>query len=191
VAAFVGLLIKRGGLALQPMIERRQVALTPVVGVLVALTAIGFEAMTDKDVSFVLFSGQAQLPGLVHEASSWSAGALIALVLCKSVAYALSLSCFRGGPVFPGMFIGAALGILASQLPGLSMVAGVGIGVGAMSVAMLGLPMVSVLLPSLLLINDAISLTPLIIVGVVTSYVVSARLAPAAAAASEPKPTRR
>ena len=48
-----------------------------------------------------------------------------------------------------------------------------------MSVAMLGLPMVSVLLPSLLLINDAISLTPLIIVGVVTSYVVSARLAPA------------
>ena len=191
VAAFVGLLIKRGGLALQPIVERRQVALTPAVGVLVALTAIAFAAMTDKDVSFVLFSGQDQLPDLVHEASNWSAGALIALVLCKSIGYALSLSCFRGGPVFPGMFIGAALGILASQLPGLSMVAGVGIGVGAMSVAMLGLPMVSVLLPSLLLINDAISLTPLIIVGVVTSYVVSARLEPAPATASEPKPTPR
>jgi chloride channel protein, CIC family len=191
VAAFLGLLIKRGGLALQPIIERRQVALTPAVGVLVALTAIAFEAMTDKDVSFVLFSGQDQLPDLVHESSSWSAGALIALVVCKSVAYALSLSCFRGGPVFPGMFIGAAVGILASQLPGLSMVAGVGIGVGAMSAAMLGLPMVSVLLPSLLLINDAVSLTPLIIVGVVTSYVVSARLAPAPAGATEPKPTRR
>ena len=191
VAAFVGLLIKRGGLALQPIVERRQVALTPAVGVLVALTAIAFEAMTGKDASFVLFSGQDQLPDLVHEASSWSAGALIALVVCKSVGYALSLSCFRGGPVFPGMFIGAALGILASQLPGLSMVAGVGIGVGAMSVAMLGLPMTAVLLPSLLLINDAVSLTPLIIVGVVTSYVVSARLTPAPATASEPKPTRR
>jgi chloride channel protein, CIC family len=56
---------------------------------------------------------------------------------------------------------------------------------------MLGLPMVSVLLPSLLLINDAVSLTPLIIVGVVTSYVVSARLATAPAGATEPKPTRR
>ena len=191
VAAFLGRLIKRGGLALQPVVERRQVALTPAVGVLVALTAIAFEAMTGKDASFVLFSGQDQLPDLVHEASSWSAGALIALVVCKSVGYALSLSCFRGGPVFPGMFVGAALGILASQLPGLSMVAGVGIGVGAMSVAMLGMPLVSVLLPSLLLINDAVTLTPLIIVGVVTSYVVSARLTPAPAGATEPKPTRR
>lgn len=191
VAAFLGLLIKRGGLALQPIVERRQVALTPAVGLLVALTAIAFEAMTDKDVSFLLFSGQDSLPDLVHEASSWSAGALIALVVCKSVAYTLSLSCFRGGPIFPGMFIGAALGVLASQLPGLSLVAGVGIGVGAMTVAMLGLPMVSVLLPSLLLFNDALSLTPLIIVGVVTSYVVSARLTPAAAGATEPRPTPR
>ena len=191
VAAFLGLLIKRGGLALQPIVERRRVALTPAVGLLVALTAIAFEAMTDKDVSFVLFSGQDSLPDLVHEASSWSAGALIALVVCKSVAYTLSLSCFRGGPIFPGMFIGAALGVLASQLPGLSLVAGVGIGVGAMTVAMLGLPMVSVLLPSLLLFNDALSLTPLIIVGVVTSYVVSARLTPAAAGATEPRPTPR
>jgi len=191
VAAFLGLLIKRGGLALQPIVERRRVALTPAVGLLVALTAIAFEAMTDKDVSFVLFSGQDSLPDLVHEASSWSAGALIALVVCKSVAYTLSLSCFRGGPIFPGMFIGAALGVLASQLPGLSLVAGVGIGVGAMTVAMLGLPMVSVLLPSLLLFNDALSLTPLIIVGVVTSYVVSARLTPATAGATEPRPTPR
>lgn len=191
VAAFLGLLIKRGGLALQPIVERRQVALTPAVGLLVALTAIAFEAMTDKDVSFLLFSGQDSLPDLVHEASSWSAGALIALVVCKSVAYTLSLSCFRGGPIFPGMFIGAALGVLASQLPGLSLVAGVGIGVGAMTVAMLGLPMVSVLLPSLLLFNDALSLTPLIIVGVVTSYVVSARLTPAPAGATEPRPTPR
>ena len=142
-------------------------------------------------MSFLLFSGQDSLPDLVHEASSWSAGALIALVVCKSVAYTLSLSCFRGGPIFPGMFIGAALGVLASQLPGLSLVAGVGIGVGAMTVAMLGLPMVSVLLPSLLLFNDALSLTPLIIVGVVTSYVVSARLAPAPAGATEPRPTPR
>ena len=29
------------------------------------------------------------------------------LVACKALAYVLSLSSFRGGPVFPGMFIGA------------------------------------------------------------------------------------
>jgi hypothetical protein len=41
------------------------------------------------------------------------------------------------------------------------------------------MPMVSVLLPALLLANDALTLTPLIIVAVVTSYVASARLTPA------------
>jgi H+/Cl- antiporter ClcA len=153
---------------------------------LVALTAIGFEALTDKDASFVLFSGQDSLPDLVQQASTWSAGALILLVVCKSIAYSLSLSSFRGGPVFPGMFIGGALGILASQLPGLSMIAGVGIGIGAMTAAMLGMPTVSVLLPSLLLISDAVTLTPLIIVAVVTSYVASARLVPTPAAKHGP-----
>ena len=188
VAAAVGLLIKRGGLALQPIVERRKVLLTPAVGLLVALTAILFEALTDKDVSFVLFSGQDALPQLIQQASSWSVGALIVLLVCKSVAYALSLSSFRGGPVFPALFIGGALGLLFSQLPGLSMIAGVGIGIGAMTVAMLGMPMVSVLLPSILLIDDAASLMPLIIVGVVTSYVASARLAPPRPTASAPMP---
>lgn len=188
VAAFLGVLIKRGGLALQPVVERRQVLLTPVAGLLVALAAISFGALTDKDATFVLFSGQNSLPDLVQQASSWSAGALIALVVCKGVAYALSLSCFRGGPVFPAMFIGAALGILASQMPGLSMISGVGIGIGAMTVAMLGLPLVSVLLPSLLLISDAVTLMPLVIVGVVTSYVASAWLAPAPKPEPEPTP---
>ena len=50
--------------------------------------------------------------------------------------------------------------------------------------------MVSVLLPALLLTNDALTLTPLIIVGVVTSYVVSARLTPAPAGA-RPNRSRR
>jgi H+/Cl- antiporter ClcA len=190
-AAFLGQLIRRAALALQPVVERRKVMLTPLVGLAVALAAIVFEAVTDKDATYVLFSGQNSLPGLVQQASTWSAGALGALVLCKSVAYSLSLSCFRGGPVFPGMFIGGALGILASQLPGLSMISGVAIGVGAMTVAMLRMPMVSVLLPALLLASDALTLTPLIIVGVVTSYVASARLAPAPATpeTSRPRPT--
>ncbi|MFC4782972.1 chloride channel protein [Nocardioides sp. MAHUQ-72] len=186
VAAFLGLLIRRGALALQPVVERRQVLLTPVVGLGVALVAVAFEAATDRDASYVLFSGQDALPDLVREASSWSAGALVLLVVCKGLAYSLSLSCFRGGPVFPAMFVGAALGILAAELPGLSTLAGVGIGIGAMTVAMLRLPLVSVLLPSLLLVSDAVALMPLVIVGVVTSYVASAWLTPPVTSAEAP-----
>ena len=47
-----------------------------------------------------------------------------------------------------------------------------------MAVTMLDLPMTSVLLPALLFPSDALALTPLVIVAVVTSYVISARILP-------------
>lgn len=90
----------------------------------------------------------------------------------------LSLSGFRGGPAFPGMFIGAVGGIALASLPGLPMIAGAAMGVGAMTCAMLGLPLVSVLLVTLFLQADGLPLMPLVIVAVVVAYVVSARLAP-------------
>jgi H+/Cl- antiporter ClcA len=178
VAACLGALITRGARIVQHVVVAHRLLVTPVLGLLVALLAIAFEVLTDKDSGYVLFSGQTALPKVVDDASSWSVGALVLLIVCKSLAYSLSMSGFRGGPVFPGMFIGAALGIVLSHLPGLSMIAAVGIGIGAMTVSMLGLPLVSVLLPSLLLAGDAVQLMPLTIVGVVTSYVVSAHLRP-------------
>ena len=183
-AAILGTLIKRGALALQPVVEARKVLLTPLVGLVVATLAIVFAEITGKSFSEVLFSGQSALPGLVEHTTDWTVGPLVVLIVCKGVAYSASLSSFRGGPVFPGMFIGAAGGIALSHLPGLPMIAGVGMGIGAVSVAMLGLPLVSVLLAALLLEADGLSLTPLIIVAVVVSYVVSAHLAPPPSAES-------
>ena len=178
VSAVAGLFIKRGALALQDIVDRQRLLLTPAVGLVIALLAITFEVTTDKSSQFVLFSGQDALPTLVDDAATWSVGALVMLMVCKGLAYCLSLSSFRGGPIFPAMFLGAALGIALSSLPGLPMIAGVAMGIGAMCVAMLGLPLVSVLLPSLLLASDAVSLMPLVIVAVVVSYVASARLEP-------------
>ncbi len=188
VAALIGTVIKRGALALQPVVEKRKVLLTPLVGLGVALLVILFSQVTGKPTSYALFSGQNALPTLIHHAALFSAGALVLLIVCKGAAYGLSLSSFRGGPVFPGMFIGAALGIAASHLPGLPMIAGVGMGIGAMTVAMLGLPLVSVLLASLLLSADGIELMPLIIVAVVVSYVLSARLKPLPPPSPSPAP---
>ena len=140
-----------------------------------------FAEVTDRSSAEVLFSGQDQLPSLIQTAGGWSVGALVLLFACKGIAYGLSLSCFRGGPVFPALFLGAAGGIALSHAPGLPMIAGVGMGVGAMSVAMLNLPLTSVLLASVFLQADAVALMPLIIVSVVVAYVTSARLAPAKA----------
>ena len=77
------------------------------------------------------------------------------------------------------MFIGAAGGIALSHLPGLPLVAGVAMGIGAMSVVMLTLPLTSVLLASLLLASDALPVMPLVIVAVVVAYVAAARIKPA------------
>jgi H+/Cl- antiporter ClcA len=161
------------------------VALTPVVGLAIAGLAVAFAELTGKSSSEVLFSGQDNLPGLVEGAAGWSVGALVLLVVCKGLAYGLSLSSFRGGPVFPALFLGAAVGIAFSHAPGLPMIAGVGMGIGAMSVAMLRLPLTSVLLASVFLQADAVTLMPLIIVAVVVAYVISARLGPP----TTPKPS--
>jgi len=177
-AAIVGSAIRRLALALQPIVERRIVLLTPVVGLVVGALAIAFEKATGRSSSQVLFSGQSDLAPVIHNAASWSIGALTLLMACKALAYGASLSSFRGGPIFPAMFIGAVGGIALSHAPGLPMIAGVGMGIGAMAVAMLGLPLTSVLLATVFLQADALDLMPLVIVAVVVSYVTSARLAP-------------
>lgn len=178
VAAVLGTAVRRLGLLLQPVVERRMIMLTPVVGLAVAGFAITFAEITGRSWSEVLFSGQDQLPSLIESAPSWSVGALVLLVACKGLAYGFSLSCFRGGPTFPALFIGAAGGIALSHAPGLPMIAGVAMGIGAMSVTMLGLPLTSVLVASLFLQADAVALMPLVIFAVVVAYVTSARLAP-------------
>ena len=178
-AAVVGVAIKRLALALQPAVARRRTMLTPLLGLIIGVLAIVFAEGSGKSSSEVLFSGQSALPSLIQNAAEWTVGALVLLVLCKSLAYAASLSAFRGGPTFPGMFIGAAGGIALSHLPGLPMIAGAAMGIGAMLVVMLDLPLTAVLFTAIFLSADAVALTPLVIVAVVVAYVASARLAPA------------
>jgi hypothetical protein len=189
IAAVLGSGIRRLALLLRPHVERRLLLVTPVIGLAVAGLAIGYAEATGKLPSDVLFSGQLQMGPLLTQSAGYSVGALLLLVACKGLAYTLSLSSFRGGPIFPAMFIGAAGGLAMSHLPGLPLVAGVGMGIGAMCVVMLRLPMTSVLLATLLLFSNGLAVMPLVIVAVVVGYVVSARLAPAPAA-PEPAPAR-
>ena len=178
IGAVLGSLIRSGARLLQPVVDRRRLLLTPLLGAGVALCAIVFHVVTDRGVDQVLFSGENALAPLIQNADSWTVGALVLLVVTKSLAYAMSLSSFRGGPTFPAMFIGAALGVALSHLPGLPMVAGVAMGIGAMAVTMLRLPLTSVLLTVLFLQSDGVTLMPLVIVAVVVAYVASVRLTP-------------
>ena len=182
LGAVLGTIIKGASRPLQKLVVPRRLLLTPVVGAGVALAAMAFAELTHHSAQQVLFSGESALGPLIASASSYTAGALVALVAFKSLAYVLSLSSFRGGPVFPAIFIGAAGGIALSHLGHLPLIAGAAMGMAAMLVAMLELPLTSVMLTVVLLGSDGVALTPLVIVAVVVAFVASARLAPRIAA---------
>ena len=171
--ALLGWAIRWIGLSLRPVVHLNRVLVTAVLGLLIGLTAMAYQLITDNSFTHVLFSGQDALPDLVEHAADYSVGVLILLAACKTLVYGLSLSAFRGGPVFPAMFIGAVVGIAASALPGLSLGPAIGMGIGAMCAAMLRLPLTSVLLATLLLGADGLSVTPEVVVAVVVAFVLT------------------
>ena len=172
-AALLGWLIRWIGLSLRPVVHLNRVLVTSALGLLIGLIAAAYQLTTDHSFTQVLFSGQDALPELVENAAGYSIGVLILLAVCKTLAYGLSLSAFRGGPVFPAMFIGAVLGIAASGLPGMSLAPAIGMGIGAMCASMLRLPLTSTLLATLLLGADGVSVTPQVVVAVVVAFVVT------------------
>src|SRR4029077_8733055 len=147
----IGWGIRSGALELRPIVHRNRVLVTAGLGLLVGLVAMTFQLGSARSFTLVLFSGQDALPGVVANAADYSVATLILLAVCKAVAYSLSLSAFRGGAVFPSLFIGGVLGIAASGLPGMDLAASIAMGIGAMCTVMLKLPLTSTLLAVVLL----------------------------------------
>ena len=185
VIAIVTRAIMLGGLGTYGVVARRLLLFLPAVGLVVAGLAIAFHGASGKSVNEVLFSGQDALPGLISQAGTWSVGALLLVILFKGLAYGLSLGSFRGGPVFPALFLGAAGGILASRLPGFALTPAVAVGMGCAIVAVLRLPLSAVVLATLLTAHSGTGDEPLIIVGVVVSYLVTLLLTTRPSATSE------
>jgi H+/Cl- antiporter ClcA len=173
VGAALGWLIRWGGLSLRPLVHTNRVLVTAALGLLIGASAMIYQLVTGNSFTQVLFSGQDAMPALVTNAAEFSLGAIVMLIVCKGFAYSLSLSAFRGGPVFPSMFIGAALGVAVSDLPGMALAPALAMGIGAMCAAMLRLPMTSTLLAVLLLGSDGLSVTPQAVIAVAVSFVVT------------------
>jgi chloride channel protein, CIC family len=99
----------------------------------------------------VLFSGQASVPALVAEQSL---KIVLILLVAKALAYAVSLGCgFRGGPVFPAIFLGVALASLAEIIFNTSPTLAVAVGAAGGMAAMTRLLFAPVLF-AILLVGD-------------------------------------
>jgi H+/Cl- antiporter ClcA len=166
----------------------RPLLVLPAFGLAVAGLAILFSQVADKSVTYALFSGESSLNALVENPGAWPLWALALLIGCKGLAYALSLGGFRGGPVFPALFLGAAGGMMAAQLPGFELTPAIAVGLGASVASVLRLPLSAAALGVFLTIPAGAGSSPLIIVGVVVAYLttlgLSGRLGGAPAPAS-------
>jgi H+/Cl- antiporter ClcA len=146
-----------------------------VAGVLVGLVAVVFRALADRPVDLVLFSGQQELPAVVAEGS---ASVLALLVVAKGLAYAVSLgSGFRGGPVFPALVVGVAIGVLAADvLPGLATTPAIATGITAATAAVLRVPFTAVLLSTLLIGSTAPDVVPIAVLAAAVGWIVATAL---------------
>ncbi len=166
-------LVQLGAQACHRATARRPWVAAPAAGLLVGGAAAVFVVLTGRQPDLVLFSGETSAATVVSGGASWGAATLAALLLLKALAYTVSLgSLFRGGPVFPALFIGVTAGILLSALvPAVSPTAGVVAGMAAATSAVLRLPLSAVLLAVVLGGSTAVEATSLALVASVVAFV--------------------
>lgn len=127
------------------------------------------------DSQDVLFSGQTSIVPLVAEGSF---GIVVLLIVAKSLAYMICLACgFRGGPVFPAIFIGIGLAMLAVVAFDVSPTLAVAIGSAAGMAAALRLLFAPLILAALLTGTQGIDTAPAAVLAASAAWLVATALA--------------
>lgn len=149
----------------------------PLLLILGGLT-VGLLAQTANwlgaDAETVLFSGQAGVPTVVAEDS---AKIVLILLVAKALAYAVCLGCgFRGGPVFPAIFLGATLATFAVIWFDVSPTLAVAIGTAAGMAAVTRMLLTPILFAALLVGPSGLDAVPAAVVAAAAAWLVIATL---------------
>jgi chloride channel protein, CIC family len=121
----------------------------------------------------ILFSGQAGVP---DEATA-SAKILVILLVGKAIGYAISLGCgFRGGPVFPAIFLGIAVAEFARAWFDVSPTLAVAAGAAAGMAAGTRLLITSALFASLLVGTSGLDAVPAAVLAAATAWLTAQAL---------------
>ncbi|MFB0616031.1 ion channel protein [Streptomyces sp. AGS-58] len=130
---------------------RHPMLMLPAGGaVLGALAAVGGH--------LTLFKGLSEVGQLAHDPEGWSAGQFATMSVVKLAALLVAASCgFRGGRIFPAVFVGTALGLCAHALvPAVHPSLGVATGVLGMLLAITRQGWVSLFTAAVLVASPAI-----------------------------------
>jgi H+/Cl- antiporter ClcA len=124
----------------------------------------------------VLFSGQFSVPALV---SPESTKILVILIVAKGLAYAVSLGCgFRGGLVFPAIFLGVAVATFAVDWFHMSPTVAVAAGAAAGMCASTRLLLTSILFGALLVGTVGLDAVPAVVLAAAASWLTMSVLEP-------------
>lgn len=172
VAALLARGVRRAATRLQRGEPRGgRLALLVGGGAVVGLCALVAQAL-GADPQDVLFSGQASIPVVVGASS---AAAVLVLLLAKAVGFAVSLGAgFRGGPIFPAVFLGVALASFGVVAFGMSPTAAVAVGTAAGMTAMTRMVLAPLLFAALLTGREGIDALPLAVVATAAAWLTSA-----------------
>lgn len=137
-------------------------------------------------IPLVLYSGQKQIDTILFGGVVVSIGFLILLTFAKSFVMAVSFnSIFKGGPIFPYLFMGGTLGLAVSQLlPIIPEGVAVTCGMAAVTGGLFPLPISIILLVTLM---SQLNFLPTIIIATITSFLLSRLLTPS----PSPPPTKQ
>jgi len=168
VAAAVGMLLIAALRAVQRLL--RPVAGRTVLKATLGGIGIGVIALVAGEET--LFSGEHELEVLLSDPEAYGAGTLILILAGKILALALSLETgFRGGRIFPVLFIGATVGFIASDLfERVPLAVAVACGMAGAAVAIMRLPVFIALMVAFFAAPATI---PLIVLACIVGYVLT------------------
>jgi H+/Cl- antiporter ClcA len=155
--------------------QRRPMLVLVGAGSAIAATAVLARTLTGEPVEAVLFSGQTALAGTLTATSVVS---LLVIAVAKAVAYALSLgSGFRGGQIFPAVYLGALLAsALALLVPAADVQGLMPAALAAAAAATLRLPFSAALLAVLLTSASGSAVTAPALLGAVVGLLIASAL---------------
>ena len=133
---------------------------------LIALVADGLGA----DSQDVLFSGQYSIPDVISDDATTKV--IVILIVAKFLAYGVSLGCgFRGGPIFPAIFLGIALASLTEASFDVSPTLAVAVGTAAGMAAQTKLLISSLLLAGILVGTENSDAAPATVLAAASAWI--------------------
>ncbi|HET8754927.1 MAG TPA: chloride channel protein [Solirubrobacteraceae bacterium] len=142
-------------------------------GLAVGLLALLADAL-GADANEILFSGQSAIPELIHEQTT---SVLLLILAAKAAAYAVTLaSGFRGGPIFPAVFLGIGIATLPVVWFDVSPTLAIAVGAAAGMAAQTRFALTSMLFGALLVGSSGLDAVPAAVLATVAAWLTATAL---------------